>query len=273
MPDSTINGLTALAAASVVPGTDVLPVWQGSSSTTKKVTVADTVQAGASGVSVLSIPSSASFNWNSDTYAFRDSANVFAHRNGANAQSLRVYNTYTDASNYERSVMYWSGNQLYIGSEKAGTGSARVVNIGSNPAGSPDNALNIQGTTMRLYATTNFVQIDSTSNIYPSGTTQTLGASANPWYALYLSKTVTAGGTTGAQTINKSTGSVNFAAAATSLVVTNSLVTTSSVIVATVATNDTTMKTVTAVAAAGSFTLFANAAAASETRVNFVVLS
>lgn len=86
-------------------------------------------------------------------------------------------------------------------------------------------------------------------------------------------KTVTAGGTTGAQTINKPSGSVNFAAAATSLVVTNSLVTTSSIIVATVATNDSTMKSVIAVAAAGSFTLFANAAATAETRVNFHVLN
>lgn len=84
-------------------------------------------------------------------------------------------------------------------------------------------------------------------------------------------RTVTAGGTTGAQTINKPYGSVNFAAAATSLVVTNSLVTSSSVIVATVGTNDSTMKTVTAVAGTGSFTLYANAAATGETRVNFVV--
>lgn len=86
-----------------------------------------------------------------------------------------------------------------------------------------------------------------------------------------LPKTVTAGGTTGAQTINKVTGSVNFAAAATSLVVTNSYVTTSSIIIATVATNDTTMKSVAVVAAAGSFTIYANAAATAETRVNFIV--
>lgn len=90
---------------------------------------------------------------------------------------------------------------------------------------------------------------------------------------IQLQKTVTAGGTTGAQTINKPIGSVNFAAAATSLVVTNSLVTTSSIIVATVATNDATMKSVIAVAAAGSFTLFANAAATAETRVNFHVFN
>lgn len=90
---------------------------------------------------------------------------------------------------------------------------------------------------------------------------------------IILDKTVTAGGTTGAQTINKTVGSVNFAAGATSLVVTNSRVTTSSIIVATVAAADATMKSVVAVAAAGSFTLTANAAATAETRVNWAVLN
>jgi len=90
---------------------------------------------------------------------------------------------------------------------------------------------------------------------------------------IVVDKTITAAGTTGAQTINKTAGSVNFAIAATSLVVTNSLVATSSVILATVASNDTTMRSVQAVAAAGSFTLYANAAATAETRVNFLVLN
>ena len=46
-----------------------------------------------------------------------------------------------------------------------------------------------------------------------------------------------------------------------------------SIIIATVGTNDTTMKSVSAVAAAGSFTLYANAAATAETRVNFMVFN
>jgi hypothetical protein len=88
---------------------------------------------------------------------------------------------------------------------------------------------------------------------------------------LIVPKTITAGGTTGAQTINKTAGTVNFAAAATSLVVTNSFVDANSIIIATVGTNDSTMKSVAAVAAAGSFTLHANAAATAETRVNWFV--
>jgi len=107
--------------------------------------------------------------------------------------------------------------------------------------------------------------------------TTCIGASSNTKTQIYgdiiLDKTVTAAGTTGAQTINKTCGSVNFAAGATSLVVTDSRVTTASVIIATVATNDATMKTVLVVAAAGSFTIYANAAATAETRVNFIVIN
>ena len=88
-----------------------------------------------------------------------------------------------------------------------------------------------------------------------------------------IAKTITAPGTDGAQTINKNFGSVNFAISATSLVVTNSLVTANSVVVATVATVDATMKSVVAVAGAGSFTLTANAGATAETRVNFAVFN
>ena len=45
MPDSTINGLTALAAGSITGSADLAPIWQASASTTKKVTVVDLVTA------------------------------------------------------------------------------------------------------------------------------------------------------------------------------------------------------------------------------------
>ena len=102
-----------------------------------------------------------------------------------------------------------------------------------------------------------------------------MGGTAANYFAgdMQFNKTVTAAGTTGAQTISKNAGTVNFAAAATSLVVTNTLVTTSSIIICTVGTNDTTMKSALAVAAAGSFTIYGNAAATAETRVNFIVIN
>lgn len=83
--------------------------------------------------------------------------------------------------------------------------------------------------------------------------------------------TITAPGTTGAQTINKTTGRVNFAAAATSLVVTNSLATANSICHVTKATNDATMRLGACVAAAGNITIYADVAPAAETAVNFTV--
>lgn len=56
--------------------------------------------------------------------------NVLAMRNGVNAQTLRLYNTYTDASNYERAHLAWSGNVFIIDSQLiAGTGLSRALHL------------------------------------------------------------------------------------------------------------------------------------------------
>lgn len=86
--------------------------------------------------------------------------------------------------------------------------------------------------------------------------------------------TNTAGGTTGNQTINKISGTVNFAAAATTLTVTNSLVTANSIVFAVVRTNDTTAEILNVVPAAGSFTInLVGAGATAETSVGFWVIN
>ena len=64
-----------------------------------------------------------------DVRLYRDDAGILAQRNGANAQTYRLYNTYTDASNYERGFLQWNSNVLEIGSEGAGTGSEQPVRI------------------------------------------------------------------------------------------------------------------------------------------------
>ena len=56
------------------------------------------------------------------SYLTSDAANTLALRNGTNAQTLNVYNTFTDTSNYARSFFRVAGNQLQIGTEAAGTG-------------------------------------------------------------------------------------------------------------------------------------------------------
>lgn len=57
---------------------------------------------------------------------YGDAANVLSLQNSTNAQTFRVYNTYTDASNYERNTINWSSNVCYQRNQNAGTGSARL---------------------------------------------------------------------------------------------------------------------------------------------------
>lgn len=83
--------------------------------------------------------------------------------------------------------------------------------------------------------------------------------------------TMTAGGTTGNQTINKPAGSVNIAAAGTTVTVTNSFVTASSIIHCVVMTNDTTALIKNVVPSSGSFVITMNAAVTAETKIGFIV--
>ena len=68
-----------------------------------------------------------------DSTLIRDAANVLALRNGVNAQQLSIYNTFTDASNYERLELLWSSNTATIRAAAAGTGTLRNLNF--TPAG------------------------------------------------------------------------------------------------------------------------------------------
>lgn len=74
-----------------------------------------------------------------DTYLYRDAASTLALRNGGTAaspvpQNFRVYNTYTDASNYEFLSVDWSttANVATIATKNLGTGLARQLTIQSS---------------------------------------------------------------------------------------------------------------------------------------------
>lgn len=66
----------------------------------------------------------------SDLSLVRDAANTLAQRNGVNAQAFRLYNTFTDAANYERLALRYSANQALLLVEEGGTGALRVLRIG-----------------------------------------------------------------------------------------------------------------------------------------------
>lgn len=95
-----------------------------------------------------------------------DAADILAQRNGTNAQAFRVYNTYTDASNYERGVFDWSttSNTLTIGTQAAGTGTARNVNFMRN------GVTTLQLATSGIFFAANFLAgADNTYDIGASG--------------------------------------------------------------------------------------------------------
>jgi hypothetical protein len=89
------------------------------------------------GVPTIDIASHGSFRWSNDVLSVstidlilaRDAANTLAQRNGTTAQTFNLYNTYTDASNYERGRFSWVGNELRVGTEKAGTGATRSLGL------------------------------------------------------------------------------------------------------------------------------------------------
>lgn len=81
-----------------------------------------------------------------NTYLKSTTAHILEQRNGTNAQTFNLYNTYTDASNYERGFMKWNANVLEIGAEAAGTGTARNVVLNRvsqvRSSGDPDQYIN-----------------------------------------------------------------------------------------------------------------------------------
>jgi hypothetical protein len=103
----------------------------------------------------------------SDLFLTRDAADTLAQRRGTNAQALRVYNTFTDASNYERGEISWSGNVLTVGTTNAGTGVTRRLTL----SGAGDMVLSTGGSQRwNITGLGNFVAVvDNTYDIGASG--------------------------------------------------------------------------------------------------------
>jgi hypothetical protein len=71
-----------------------------------------------------------------DVTLYRDAANTLALRNGANAQTFNVYNTFTSSTNFERfRIFAQSGGNVIIGTEKgSGGGTARGLELQTDGA-------------------------------------------------------------------------------------------------------------------------------------------
>lgn len=117
------------------------------------------------------VGSSNTIGW-SDAFWSRDAANAIACRNGTSACSARVYNTYTDASNYERLNLGFSGNIGLVTVGAAGTGASRVLRIGTDATSSGNLSLMTAGRERWLVngSTGHFIaSSDNTNDIGASG--------------------------------------------------------------------------------------------------------
>lgn len=83
---------------------------------------------------------------NADVRLVREGANILAMRNSTNAQHFYEYNTFTDASNYERGSIGWGieANVFRISTTALGTGTARKIRI--YPSGTGTTAWDFQPT-------------------------------------------------------------------------------------------------------------------------------
>jgi hypothetical protein len=150
----------------------------------------------------------AAFGWASSTTVntgttpdlslFRDGADTLAQRRGVNAQFFRIYNTFTDASNYERLAIRWSSNILNIAAERAGTGTQRVIHIdqveligGGNPELLLYKAFNSITPTVAIYGGTgsgDYLRFNTvTLDFYPAAAASwSIGRTALPFKNLFL---------------------------------------------------------------------------------------
>jgi uncharacterized phosphosugar-binding protein len=111
----------------------------------------------------------------------RDADNTLAQRNGANGQTFRLYNTFTDASNHERLSLRWASNVAIIGTEKAGTGSARALEFQTD--GVTRMTIASSGGTINVGSGAQFgsngIQVASTASLRFSG--GAIGSSSDLW--------------------------------------------------------------------------------------------
>jgi hypothetical protein len=99
------------------------------------------------------------------------------------AQTLRVYNTYTDSSNFERLALDWSANIAYLRTQKAGTGADRSIVISATAS----TYIGGGGSYQWLFG--------DDGNFYPNADATTdAGGAAKQIRDLYLSRRLMVGG-------------------------------------------------------------------------------
>ena len=136
-------------------------------------------------------------NFNAGLSLYRDADDTLAQRRSTNPQTLRVYGTYTDASNYERLSLTANATAITFASEAAGTGVSRNFHF-TNGEVWLDNSRGIRikdtGGTGRLIAV-----LTSSNETWIGGSSATLSDTF-----------IYAGGVSVGIVLKKTTGNVGF---------------------------------------------------------------
>ena len=127
----------------------------------------------------LSVTGSLTLNSNARLYG--EASDNLSLYNSTTAQTFNIYNTRTDASNYERVALGWQSNTFYIDAQGAGTGGIRVITLRSA------TTININTGGYNFAFTGTAFRQSSGTGIFD------LGAQGNKFKTLYLVGGVTAG--------------------------------------------------------------------------------
>jgi len=84
-----------------------------------------------------------------DLFLLRDAANIFAQRNAANAQTFRLYTSYTDGANYERLAISTGAGLIDLRAQTAGTGTDNIT-FSIYPAGTGNISAELEGGFFRV---------------------------------------------------------------------------------------------------------------------------
>jgi len=193
-------------ACSFTLGLGTVPVAQGGTGATDAATALTNLGAApaAHGVTTNAVPYASSSTAFGSLSLLRVDPNTLEMRNGTNGQEFRTYNTYTDASNYERAYFgrNLSTTVTRIGTEAAGTGVARQIRFAI--AGSDYLTVSTSGASVVGVFSASGSIAGTTSDSVP------LGSAATLFNHLYLSRSIQ-GGTSKALTEGVATSFIRVA--------------------------------------------------------------
>lgn len=118
---------------------------------------------------------------NIDTRLYRDAANTLAQRRGTNAQTFRLYNTYTSSTSFESLQLQWNNNEARIGTSVGSAGGTqRRMILGT---------WNATGTWSSMLTVSSATNVEASVGFNPSGNnTLLIGNSARYWKSIYCNE-------------------------------------------------------------------------------------